>query len=194
VAELQPASMDRFLRYVSPALLLMGASGIPAVHMICRRNGSFRLPVIFLSVWNVAGALMLLEGVRFIMMLIAPLAVSAGIFVGAVLEYSAESRFRWIRGVSFILIVLTVSAQLVISAGMVTALKPGYNDYFEESAQWIAENTPRDTVIVAHWSYGHFYASEADRTILYNGGLAYIETLPEERVVCIVMDPWIPVE
>jgi len=182
VAELQPASMDRVLRYVSPVLLLLGASGIPAAHMICRRNGSSRLPVTFLSVWTVAGSLMLLEGVRFIMMLIAPLAVSAGIFVGAVLEYSAESRFRWSRGVSFILIVLTVSAQLVISAGMVTALKPGYNDYFEESAQWIAENTPRDTVIITDWSYGHFYASEADRPVLYDGRLAYIETLPARGV------------
>lgn len=193
VAELQPASMDRVLRHVSPILLLLGASGIPAAHLIYWRNGSSRLPVIFLSIWTVAGALMLLEGVRFIMMLIAPLAVSAGIFVWAVLEYSAESRFRWIREVSCILIVLMVSAQLVISAGMFIDLKPGYNDYFEESAQWIAENTPGDTVVVTDWSYGHFYASEADRPVLYDGRLAYIETLPARSVwYASSMDPEIP--
>ncbi len=193
VAELQPASHDRVLRYISPILLVLGAAGIPSSYMIYRRSGRFKLSMIFLSVWTAAGALMLLEGVRFIMMLIAPLSVFAGIFIGFVLDHSDKSRFRWIRGVSFILIVITVSAQLLISGSMAINLKPGYNDYFEESAHWIAENTPPDAVIVTDWSYGHFYTSEAGRPVLYDGRLAYIETLAARAVwYGSSMDPEIP--
>lgn len=193
VAELQPASMDKVLRYVSPALTVLGAAGIPAYYMLYRRKGSEGLPVIFISVWIATGALMLLEGVRFVMILIAPLSVSAGIFTGILFDCSRKSRFRWIKGASFILIIFTVSAQLSISGNMVTDLKPGYNDYFEESAHWIAENTPMDAVIITDWSYGHFYASEADRPVVYDGRLAYIETLPARGVwYGSSMDPEIP--
>ncbi|NLU03888.1 MAG: hypothetical protein GXW97_02895, partial [Methanothermobacter sp.] len=193
VAELQPAYMDKVLGHISPALTVLGAAGIPAYYMLYRRKGSVGLPVIFISVWIATGALMLLEGIRFVMILIAPLSVSAGIFTGILLDCSRKFRFRWIKGGLFILIIFTVSAQLAISGNMVADLKPGYNDYFEESAHWIAENTPSDAVIITEWSYGHFYASEADRPVVYDGRLAYIETLPARGVwYGSSMDPEIP--
>ncbi|MGB9837960.1 STT3 domain-containing protein [Methanothermobacter sp.] len=192
VAELQPASPDKILRYVSPLLIIMGGSGIP-LYLICGRDTEPGILIIILSLWILTGALMLMKGVRFIMFLIQPLSISAGILTGMVTEHSPNRTFKQIKiAVSSIIMVL-VLVQVFISWGMLGDLKPGYDDYFEESAKWIAENTSTDSVIVTEWSYGHFYTSEADRPVLYDGRLAYIETIPARALwYGPSIDPGIP--
>lgn len=176
VAELQPASPDRILRYISPVLIIMGGSGIP-LYLIRGRDRAPEILIIIISLWILAGILLLLKGVRFIIFLIPPLSISAGILTGMVTEYSSTT-FKKIKMVASSIIIALVLVQVFISWGMLEDLKPGYDDYFEESAKWIAENTSTNSVIVTEWSYGHFYTSQADRPVLYDGRLAYIETLP----------------
>ncbi|MCG2828923.1 dolichyl-diphosphooligosaccharide--protein glycosyltransferase subunit STT3 [Methanothermobacter sp. K4] len=180
VAELQPASPDKILRYISPVLIIMGGSGIP-LYLIRGCDSAPEILIIIISLWVLTGVLMLMKGVRFIMFLIPPLSISAGILTGMVTEYSSTT-FKKIKMVASSIIMALVLVQVFISWGMLGDLKPGYDDYFEESANWIAENTSRDSVIVTEWSYGHFYTSEADRPVLYDGRLAYIETLPARNL------------
>lgn len=181
VAELQPASPDKILRHISPVLIIMGGSGIP-LYLIRGRDSASGILIITLSLWILTGVLLLLKGVRFIMFLIPPLSISAGILTGMVTEYPTTKTFKKIKMVISGIIMGLVLVQVFISWSMLEDLKPGYDDHFEESAKWIAENTSKDSVIVTEWSYGHFYTSEADRPVLYDGRLAYIETLPARNL------------
>lgn len=199
VAELQPASPDKILRYISPLLIIMGALGIP-LYFIRGRDSAQEILIIIISLWVLTGVLMLMKGVRFIMFLIPPLSISAGILTGMVTEYSSNT-FKKIKMLASSIVIALVLVQVFISWGMLGDLKPGYDDYFEESAKWIAENTSTDSVIVTEWSYGHFYTSQADRPVLYDGRLAYIETLPartlwygpsiDPRIPSTARDYWI---
>jgi len=137
---------------------------------------------IFISVWTVSFILLSLTGGRFLMFSVPPMSVLAGLFMGIFLDYTGSYSRGWIRPLFSIILILTVFTQVAASYMIIDNLKPGYDDCFEDSARWIAENTSPDAVIITDWSYGHFYASEAGRPVLYDGRLAYIETLPAREL------------
>jgi len=88
---------------------------------------------VILVLWIFSAALLSLKGTRFILLLIGPLSIFAGIF-------------------------------------------------WKEFEETIKNNTSNDTVIITDWSYGHFFTSESQRPVLFDGRLAYIETLPVRKL------------
>lgn len=182
VAELQRTSPEDTLIILSPVLILMGFSGFILMNLRSRSAGWSRLMQIFISVWTVSFILLSLTGGRFLMFSVPPMSVLAGLFMGIFLDYTGSYSRGWIRPLFSIILILTVFTQVAASYMIIDNLKPRYDDCFEDSARWIAENTSPDAVIITDWSYGHFYASEAGRPVLYDGRLAYIETLPAREL------------
>ena len=142
----------------------------------------------FLLLWAVIGFFTLFKGARFIMMLIPPMGVSAGIFIGIVVEYLTKlrnnhrydifkKRKNLVNTLSILILVcLTVPSALSVHEPIST-IQPIANDDMWSVAEWIDDNTSNDTVIISQWSYGHFFTAIADRPVVFDGRMGYIETL-----------------
>lgn len=134
----------------------------------------------FLIVWILAGIGTLTQGIRFILLLVPPLIITAGIAVGICVEYiNALNGKKNLVKVLSILLVIVVTIPLVLNAhDNSPSLTPGIDDDLWNSAQWIKANTSNGTLIITSWSYGHFFSAIADRPVAFDGRTAYIETLP----------------
>ncbi len=142
----------------------------------------------FLVLWTLAGFAALNSGERFMIMLIPPLVVSTGIMVGICIEYlslliksdktSIFKRNPSIIKVLGILIVILAVLPGIWTSGTSFMLTPGTNDDVWAASVWIKNNTPNNTVIVGDWNNGHVYTAIADRPVIEDGRMGYIETLP----------------
>jgi dolichyl-diphosphooligosaccharide--protein glycosyltransferase len=155
-------------------------------NLLSKMNWFFYL---FLLLWAIVGFFTLTKGARFIMMLIPPMAISAGIFIGIVYEYLAmlknHKRFEVFRrrknliNIIAILILLWITVPAVLNVHQsILTLKPIVNDDLWDASVWINNYTSNDTVIISQWSYGHLFTAIADRPVVFDGRMGYIETLP----------------
>ncbi|MCE5214047.1 MAG: dolichyl-diphosphooligosaccharide--protein glycosyltransferase subunit STT3, partial [Methanobacterium sp.] len=143
----------------------------------------------YLLLWAIVGLVTLIKGPRFIMMLIPPISISAGIFIGIIVEYltmlRTQKRFEIFQkrknlvNLISILIILWVTFLSVLSLNQsISTLKPMANDDMWSASDWINNYTSNDTVIISQWTYGHLFTAIADRPVVFDGRLGYIETLP----------------
>ncbi|MDI6723639.1 MAG: STT3 domain-containing protein [Methanobacterium sp.] len=133
----------------------------------------------FLATWILIGFLASIKGVRFFILLLPPLLISAGIAVGisnGYLNSRIRKNYAKILSVSIILVVFISPA--FGTYAILNELVPGADDDMWNSAEWINKNTAKNTVIITEWSYGHFYSAIADRSVLQDGRVAYIENIP----------------
>ncbi len=135
---------------------------------------------LFLITWILIGLFSLREGVRFILVLLPPLIVFSGLMVGTCVGYLdilQNSKFKLFKDKNLIKIISIVILVLVVTPGIINAysnfsnLKPLVNDDLYDSAVWINNSTPNDTVIISEWDYGHFLAATADRPVSADGGV-----------------------
>ena len=142
----------------------------------------------FLVLWTIAGFVALNNGERFMIMLIPPLVVSTGIMIGICIEYMSLlknsqkihifKRNPYILKVLSILIVILVVLPGIWASETSFNLIPGTNDDIWAASVWINNNTSNNTVIIGDWNNGHLYTAIADRPVLEDGRMGYIETLP----------------
>jgi len=144
----------------------------------------------FLLLWAVVGFFTLIKGARFIMMLIPPICVSSGIFIGIVMEYlnnlTGDQRFDFFKqrkylvniiAITLILMLIIIPTVLKVHSTFVN-LQPRANDDMWGASEWIHNYTSNDTVIISQWSDGHFFSAISDRPVVFDGRMGYIETLP----------------
>lgn len=191
ISELMKPSLEEFVAKIGPILLGLGIIGTFLTLRIMINN---QLKERFLNkmswffyslivVWLLAGFVSLEQGIRFILLLIPPLVISAGIMVGICVEYikALEGKLNGkeilvkLLCLSFIVI---ISIPAVINAYESSSLTPGADDDLWNSATWIQNNTSNNTVVITEWSYGHFFSAIAGRPVSFDGRSAYIETLP----------------
>jgi dolichyl-diphosphooligosaccharide--protein glycosyltransferase len=143
---------------------------------------------IFLVIWSIIGFFSLTKGVRFIILVIPPLIISTGILIGICVEYLNNLKnfpkfaiFRkypnFLKFISLIF-VLIVCLPTTFNACYNFHIRSIVNDDVASAADWINKETPNETVIILEWSYGHFFSARADRPVIFDGRMAYIETLP----------------
>ena len=191
ISELMKPSLEEFAAKIGPVLLGLGIIGTFLTlriminnslkeHFLNKMSWFFYLLII---VWLLAGFVSLEQGIRFILLLVPPLVISAGLMVGICVEYikALEGKLKGkeilvkFLCLSFIVIILIPA---VINAYESSSLTPGVDDDLWDSAAWIQNNTSNNTVIITEWSYGHFFSAIADRPVSFDGRSAYIETLP----------------
>lgn len=166
---------------------------------------------LYLVSWAALGFIALSKGGRFLMILIPPLAISSGIFIGIAVGYlelfKTSQRFEIFRRKNLIkfiailiLVWITVPAVLNVHQS-IFIYKPMVNDDLWAVSEWINNYTSNDTVIISHWSYGHLFTAIADRPVSFDGRMGYVETLPgrsfdtaytfQEKVPGIYREYWI---
>ncbi|MCE7697960.1 MAG: dolichyl-diphosphooligosaccharide--protein glycosyltransferase subunit STT3, partial [Methanobacterium paludis] len=187
ISELQPPSLGALISGVGPALFGLGIFGILALAVVLsnkkwhetyldKLNWSTYL---FIVLWTITGFFALIKGIRFILMVIPPLAVITGISVGvcaSVLKNPKSKNFKHLLMIS-ILILISLPSVMVIYDNF-SSLNPRMNDDMWNAGVWIHNNTQNDTVVISSWIYGHFFTAISDRPTSFDGRLAYIETMP----------------
>ena len=136
---------------------------------------------LFLIIWTLIGFFSLREGVRFIFILLPPLIVSSGIMVGICIGYLDifrnirfgifKSNQNLIKIVSIAILFLVVIPGILNIYNNFSNLKPLVNDDLWNSAVWINNNTPNDTVVIAEWDYGNLIPAISNRPTSADGGL-----------------------
>lgn len=146
----------------------------------------------YLLSWSVLGVFTLIKGVRFVMLLIPPMCISAGIFIGISIEYLRKltknkrfdifNRKKYLINMVSILILVWITIPAVLSVHeSIATLQPMVNDDMWSVTEWIHNYTPNDSVIISQWSYGHFFTAIADRPVNFDDRLGYIETIPSRN-------------
>jgi len=177
VAELQVPNIETFIIVASPLILILGFIGLLTTY---KRVKS--LTGLIIVLWTVSSVFSIFKGARFVMLLIPPLSILAGMFWHE-FNNTLKNKLKNIHknkiiNILQLSILFLIFLQFLSLLSITSNFKPAYDDYFMEAAHWINKNTPEDTVIITDWSYGHFFASEANRPVVFDGRLAYIETLP----------------
>lgn len=162
---------------------------------------------ILFTLWVIAGILTLFKGIRFELMLIGPLSIVAGftfiklsnylqniILKNRITENTDINNKKDITGnkgvenkgprtflvvLNIVLILMLVTPSLVIVESNYQNLIPRANDDLWNSAVWISNNTPNNTVIITDWVHGHFFAAISHRPVNFDGRLGYIETIQD---------------
>ena len=146
----------------------------------------------FLLLWAVVGFFTLFKGIRFVSMIIPPMGVSAGIFIGIVVEYMMKLKnnqrfdiFKRRKNLVNTLAILMLVCLTVLAVSNVhhtiSTVQPKVNDDLWAVSEWIHNYTLNDTVIISQWGYGHFLTAIADRPVVFDGRMGYIETLPSRN-------------
>ncbi|MGF7117953.1 STT3 domain-containing protein [Methanobacterium oryzae] len=189
VSELRIPSLDELITKLSITILVLGIFGIFLIASVLLKKDMkshfTKIDPIFyllLVVWTVSSFFALIKGIRFIILLLPPLIISSGIAIGIVVDYLkkylvSRKKDNLIR-ISSIIVVLIVVVPAILNINTFLNLSPGLDDDVWDSAEWIHNNTPNNTVVITEWSYGHLFTGIADRPMLYDGRLGYIETVP----------------
>ncbi|MDP3066366.1 MAG: STT3 domain-containing protein [Methanobacteriaceae archaeon] len=186
ISELQKPSLIDIVIGTVPGLLIVLLVGILLMLLTKRSKGLIksipknkRLIYFFILFWTFSGLLALLGGIRFLILLIAPLAIISGILVGWIADhFSQEHEWHLNCLIPVLMVVLVTIPSLFIIYDNYIDLKPTMNDDMWNSGEWIHNNTPNNTVVISSWVYGHFFSTIADRPVIFDGRLAYVETVP----------------
>lgn len=139
---------------------------------------------LFLILWSLIGVLALNKGSRFIMFVIPPLTLSSGMLIGICADYmDILNKFKVFQQNKYINKVLAALILIIVVLSSMWAVYTGVseisaaNDDLWNAVEWIGNNTSPETVVVSSWSYGHLLTGIANRPVVLDGRMAYIETL-----------------
>lgn len=159
---------------------------------------------ILFTLWIIAGLLTLFKGIRFELMLIGPLSIVAGftfIKLSNYLQNIIQNRIAentdinnkaiaknkgpvtFLVVLNIVLILILVTPSLVVVESNYQNLIPRANDDLWDSAVWISNHSPNNTVIITDWVHGHFFAAISHRPVNFDGRLGYIETIQDRSWV-----------
>lgn len=144
----------------------------------------------FLFIWVLTSAVIpVVGGIRFAMLFIPPIAISAGIMFGILIEYpeflkhSGKSdifnrRRTLLKIISVSVILLVILSSVYDVWRFISGIKsPVVNDDLWDASEWIKNNTKESTVVISRWGYGHLFTAIAERPVTLDGRMGYAETL-----------------
>lgn len=179
VAELRAVTLFEAIVAIGINLFFIGLAGMILILTTFFNKRIFKEylknydPFIFilLFVWVFASAYSISMGIRFIILIIPPLVLFAGIFTGSFIQAISEMKNhgKLIKIISAIIIFLLIIPP-ILNPNRDFILVPFANDEEVDAANWIKYNTPSDTIIISDWSYGYFFPVYADRSVPNDGG------------------------
>lgn len=186
ISELQPPSIGDLVAGMGPVLFILGIFGILVLSIKLRKENIFKgvsdnkgwFIYLFLIIWTLTALVALIKGIRFILLLIPPLTIILGILVGIATDFLDSLNKKNLKVViSILIIILILIPSLVVIVDNFSNLNPRMNDDLWNAGTWINNHTSQDTVVISSWVYGHFFTAIADRPVVFDGRLGYIETL-----------------
>lgn len=204
-----------FLILVSPAgtklsifwfLVVMGLPvGLGFLLLLHDKRGIDIKYALFLITWLAASVFTMTQGIRFVLLLIPPFAVAAGIAIGIIYQYLKEWLVKganfsqyWVVPLLFVLFSLLLATP--ISQGYQDAKQqaPSMNDAWWDSLTQIKEQSEENAIVNSWWDFGHWFKYVADRAVTFDGasqstpmahwiGLALLTDSEKEAVAILRM-------
>lgn len=147
----------------------------------------------FLLVWIFAGFLIIIGGGnRFVLLIVPPLVISAGIMIGILIEYPkllkdseksdiSRRRKNFIKIITIAILFFITLPSVFNIHRIISNITPRANDDLWSVSEWIQNNTPRETIIISNWGYGHLFTAIADRSVSFDGRMGYMENLSRRK-------------
>ncbi|MDO5851256.1 MAG: STT3 domain-containing protein [Methanobacteriaceae archaeon] len=135
-------------------------------------NKNMMFLFVLLSLWTLGLLFALTQGTRFIEQFEVPMALSAGVFVGLIVNYlktKMESK-NYILIIAVILLLIVAVKPIVDDYSTATQSAAGTNDAMVDTLKWVNGNTPQNTVLASWWDFGHLFAAMSDRQVVFDGG------------------------
>lgn len=179
VSELDKIPLWNKIIYIGITLFFFGVGGtVLTIIRFIRRNlfnqylknmNSFIL--LFLLTWVLASLYLIYIGNRFILIIIPPLVIFAGILTGLLIDCMRNIKnHNVIANILPVIFIIFIILTPVLNPYGNINLKPSVNDDLFTASTWIKYNTPPDTIIISEWSYGYFFQVFADRSVSVDGG------------------------
>lgn len=171
VAELQNVSFKHVFFAVGKwwfwLLALIGMAWLACLRV---REKMGILLATFLFFWIISMWYASTTGSRFILLISVPVYLLAGFGISALLTLP----FKITNSHNFKIVVIIFS--IVLLGSMTTqAIQisqdtfPLFNDFWQQTLYDIRDRTPKDTIIVSWWDFGHFFKYWAERGVVFDG-------------------------
>ncbi len=181
ISELSAPTFDEFLSCAGPVNIGLGLFGAVIIGSIMLRDEVKRVhlpnfseyPFILIGIWLIIGLTAYSLSIRFASLAIPPLIIFLGLLVGVMnsyLKHSPSLRLPLSRNIFILALVVLLSTVSFIQASEIP-FAPFIDDNFVDASYWIKNETPKDTVVITEWSYGHPLAAFSQRPVLMDGGM-----------------------
>jgi dolichyl-diphosphooligosaccharide--protein glycosyltransferase len=135
-------------------------------YLLKKKEESYSVAAFFIM-YTIGGILMMVSGVRFLLILSVPLLLLSSVALSFLWAFVKGSPGRKTVAACGILILFV---PVYITAEQINEPEIHMTDDWWGALQWINENTPKESVIIADWEYGYWVESIAKRKSIMNGG------------------------
>lgn len=173
VAELQPASWPTLMSITGGEIfLLLCGAGLVIIAAGRKENRLVRtvIPILF-AIWIGGTIYTSLKGARFLLLLVPPFAITAGVALAALSSrlFSALRDFTLLNRALQAVAVLFVTGLMCfqISLGYKEAVNfiPAMNSAYDEAFTFLREKSSPDAIVTSYWDYGDFITFGSDRAV-----------------------------
>lgn len=128
-----------------------------------------RASIIIFAAWFLSMAFASLRGVRFVVFLLVPLAVSLGWVMNEIYFYFRKKDNKW--AMAFVICVSLVICLIPVKKGYAAAkgIYPLMDDTWYKVLNLVKEKTPQDTIINSWWDFGDWFKVVARRRVIFDG-------------------------
>lgn len=174
VGELRKVDMFEINRLAGEAWILIISLVCMAVLLvrsfIDREFPAFkRASIIIFAAWFISMAFASLRGVRFVVFLLVPLAVSLGWVMNDIYAYFRKKDNKW--AMVFVICVISVICLIPVKKGYAIAkgIYPLMDDTWYKVLNLVKEKTPQDTIINSWWDFGDWFKVVSRRRVIFDG-------------------------
>jgi len=128
-----------------------------------------RASVIIFAAWFLSMAFASLRGVRFVVFLLVPLAISLGWLMNDIYLYFRKRDNKW--AAAFVICASLVICFIPVKKGYASAkgIYPLMDDTWYKVLNLIKEKTPQDTIINSWWDFGDWFKVVSRRRVIFDG-------------------------
>ena len=185
VAELKHTGIDEIISLIGSGfslngylILIIAGLGILFI-IISKEKWDYKICLVTLLIlWTAATTYASFKGVRFVMLMIPPIAIAIGAFTGCLIQWISEfskthfeTKRTLIKTISTITIVAFIIVPMAIQAYEYNKQTlPTLNDQWMETLQEIRDSSKETAIISSWWDFGHTFITYSERGASADGG------------------------
>ena len=163
------------LFYIGSLILFFGYS----IYIYFKVKMNIRPELIILFAWMFFMLISARGAIRLFFVITPFVCFSAGFFIVNLFKYAKRVKDDLLKMLLVIIIILVVIGALFSFNGFVKATSvqakftgPSANLQWQGTMSWVRENTPKDSIFVHWWDYGHWVTYLGQRAVVTDGGHA----------------------
>jgi len=165
-------------QYVSLYIFMFASVAIMAYIFYTKK---YDWSMVFVILWVISSIALVFGMIRLLFVLGPAAAVSGAIAISWLIDKArqvtrkeAVSRIRHMRNAVLVLGAVYMSLLLITNFGSAyvysNSIGPSFNDYWKESMEFLATETPENSNILSWWDFGYWFQTRGQRPSVSDGG------------------------